>query len=217
MLNKKIRTKAMGTTGGTKLNDSMEIAESSANNSTDSTEHHTSSSSPLPPPSGKINKELQFLQAAIGESGLISDLFHTFQMSSHTPTATATPSQPSLLLKSERSYATVTSSGAVIQHEDALALEQHEYQHVLEVSEAHMDTVLHMQSELVEQQKELRSIESETMEQLKLLHANIGKLAKKFDSFEVVISGLNGLTGGGPGDVKPVKTNGSAHQIKVQI
>lgn len=41
-----------------------------------------------------------------------------------------------------------------------------------------------MQCELLDQQKELKTIEMETIEQLKLLHQNVVNLAKKFDLFE---------------------------------
>lgn len=41
-----------------------------------------------------------------------------------------------------------------------------------------------MQCELLDQQKELKTIELETMDHLRQLHQNISKLAGKFESFE---------------------------------
>lgn len=41
-----------------------------------------------------------------------------------------------------------------------------------------------MQCELLDQQKELKTIELETMDHLRQLHQNITKLAGKFESFE---------------------------------
>ena len=47
-----------------------------------------------------------------------------------------------------------------------------------------IETILQMQCELLEQQKELKSIEMETMQQLRQLHENIHRLSRKFDAFE---------------------------------
>ena len=79
----------------------------------------------------------------------------------------------------------------MVHHDPALTLNPQDYPNVLQVSDMHIEAILQMQNELVDQQKELKSIEGETMEQLRLLHQNISRLAKKFDSFEVVISNLN--------------------------
>jgi hypothetical protein len=54
-----------------------------------------------------------------------------------------------------------------------------------------IETILQMQCELLDQQKELKNIELETMEHLRLLNQNISKLAKKFDSFEMTIAATN--------------------------
>lgn len=51
-----------------------------------------------------------------------------------------------------------------------------------------IETVLQMQCALLDQQKELKSIEYETMEQLKMLQQNLSQLAKKFNSFETFVS-----------------------------
>ncbi len=55
---------------------------------------------------------------------------------------------------------------------------------IVTVSDLNIETILQMQCDLLEQQKELKTIELETMEQLRLLQQNISKLARKFDSFE---------------------------------
>ena len=52
------------------------------------------------------------------------------------------------------------------------------------VSDLNIETILQMQCELLEQQKELKTIELETMDHLRQLHQNISKLTSKFDSFE---------------------------------
>lgn len=57
-------------------------------------------------------------------------------------------------------------------------------QQIVTVSDLNIETILQMQCDLLEQQKELKTIELETMEQLRLLQQNISKLARKFDSFE---------------------------------
>ncbi len=51
-----------------------------------------------------------------------------------------------------------------------------------------IETILQMQCELLDQQKELKTIELETMEHLRQLNQNISKLAKKFDSFEMSLN-----------------------------
>lgn len=57
-----------------------------------------------------------------------------------------------------------------------------------QVNDVNIETVLQMQCELLNQQKELKNIEIETMEQLRLLQENINKLSRKFDSFELIVS-----------------------------
>jgi hypothetical protein len=139
----------------------------------------------------KLNKELQFLQTAISESG-IQDLYQTFQINNlqqQQQQQQQQHTQPSLLLKSNNNFITITCNG-IIQH-DTLNLDQHEYQNVIQVSDMNIEAIVQMQHDLIEQQKELKTIEAETMEQLRLLHNNISKLAKKFDSFEIVIGNLN--------------------------
>jgi hypothetical protein len=58
---------------------------------------------------------------------------------------------------------------------------------VFNVNDMNIETILQMQCELLEQQKELKSIEMETMQQLKQLHENIHRLSRKFDAFENMI------------------------------
>lgn len=169
--------------------DSMDMTESSPKEFTHLNTISASESSNLTSNGAKLNKELQFLQTAISESG-IQDLYQSFQINNlQQQQQQHHQTQPSLLLKSNNNFITITSNG-IIQH-DTLNLDQHEYQNVIQVSDMNIETILQMQHDLLEQQKELKTIEAETMEQLRLLHNNISKLAKKFDSFEIVISNLN--------------------------
>lgn len=48
-----------------------------------------------------------------------------------------------------------------------------------------IETILQMQCELLDQQKELKTIELETMDHLRQLHQNISKLVSKFNLFEM--------------------------------
>jgi protein associated with RNAse G/E len=57
-----------------------------------------------------------------------------------------------------------------------------------------IEAILKMQSELLDQQKELKSIEMDTLEQLKQLHTNISRLARKFDTFETSVVAVSAAT-----------------------
>jgi hypothetical protein len=56
------------------------------------------------------------------------------------------------------------------------------------MNEVNIEAILQMQCELLDQQKELKSIEMDTLEQLKQLHTNISRLARKFDAFETSVA-----------------------------
>jgi hypothetical protein len=186
------------------------------------------------------NKELQFLQTAISEAG-ISDFYQAYNNNNSNNNSNAslntTPNvsgagngaqdQPQILLKSSNSFVTITSSGMVQQPAQIPA---HLVNNVIAVSDSNIEAILQMQSEYLEHQKELKTIEGETMEQLRLLHQNIGRLAKKFDSFEAVIASLNSLSQNGSqaqanglsSNIKSAKTtlnkiNSSIQQIRVCV
>ena len=79
---------------------------------------------------------------------------------------------------------------------------------IVSVSDVNIETILQMQCDLVEQQKELKSIELDTMEQLKLLQQNISKLTRKFDSFETTCATFfssSSSSNGTSSDLKSVK------------
>jgi len=107
-----------------------------------------------------INKELQFLQTAISEAGL-TDFYQTFNHQSTTPT-----------ISSINCPNSATSNKP----------------NIIQVNDVNLETILQMQCQLLDQQKELKSIELETMEQLRRLHENINRLSRKFDSFQVIVS-----------------------------
>lgn len=107
-----------------------------------------------------INKELQFLQTAISEAGL-TDFYQTFNHQSTTPT-----------ISSINCPNSTTSNKP----------------NIIQVNDVNLETILQMQCQLLDQQKELKSIELETMEQLRRLHENINRLSRKFDSFQVIVS-----------------------------
>lgn len=109
----------------------------------------------------KLNKELQFLQKAINEAGL-TDFYQTLTQSSSNDVQ-------SPLLSS--SSASSTSSKTNYSPN----------------CDANLETILQMQCELIDLQKELKTIEYETMDQLKMLHQNLNRLSKKFDNFENTI------------------------------
>jgi hypothetical protein len=76
---------------------------------------------------------------------------------------------------------------------------------IVSVSDLNIETILKMQCDLLEQQKELKSIELDTIEQLKLLQQNISKLARKFDSFETTCATFFSSSNGSSSDLKSVK------------
>jgi len=76
---------------------------------------------------------------------------------------------------------------------------------IVSVSDLNIETILKMQCDLLEQQKELKSIELDTMEQLKLFQQNIRKLTRKFDSFETTCATFFSSSNGSSSDLKSVK------------
>lgn len=106
------------------------------------------------------NKEWQFLQTAINEANL-SDFYHSPEQQQSANNSTST------VIKLNNLTTPVSTATNIVT-----------------VSDMNIETILQMQCDLLEQQKELKSIELETMEQLRLLQQNIGKLTRKFDSFE---------------------------------
>ena len=65
------------------------------------------------------------------------------------------------------------------------------HQNIVTVTDLNIETILQMQCELLDQQKELKTIELETMDHLRQLHQNISKLANKFESFELSLQTQN--------------------------
>jgi hypothetical protein len=125
----------------------------------------------------KLTKDLQILQSAISEAAL-NDVYQI------------NPNSPLIIRNNSAITPTTNSNG----NSYITLTTPTNNTNVVTVSDMNIETILQMQCELLEQQKELKNIEIETMEQLKLLHQNINRLAKKFDSFENVISNINKLT-----------------------
>jgi hypothetical protein len=171
------------------------------NNSTNSMNNH------------RINKELQFLQSAINEADL-SDLYQTLtnaSTSSNEMNTSASSSNNSISVNNnihaaKNSYGSF-QPGANSDHGD-------------------MSMIVQMQGELIDQHKELRSIEHQTMEQLRVLQMNLNRLARRFDSFEcTVLNHVSRATRNLQPQQQPVeqrdarnnfnKMNNSMQQIKV--
>ena len=76
---------------------------------------------------------------------------------------------------------------------------------IVSVNDLNIETILKMQCDLLEQQKELKSIELDTIEQLKLLQQNISKLTRKFDSFETTCATFFSSSNGSSSDLKSAK------------
>ncbi|RNA30158.1 hypothetical protein BpHYR1_000748 [Brachionus plicatilis] len=140
----------------------------------------------------KLNKELQYLQKAINDAGL-TDFYQTSSQN-NDPLASLTSQSP--LLSSncfKTNYNYMTSNGTCVEN------------------------VLKIQNELLEQQKELRNIEMETLEQLKLLQYNLNRLAKKFDSFEAVILNNNSNITNGLINSNFINTNNNLKTTKTNL
>ena len=125
-------------------------------------------------PGSANNKEWQFLQTAINEAGL-SDLYQTYSNDITSPNGASNSSnlKPHMYTSNSPSLNSTNLSG-------------HHYR--VTVNDMNIETILQMQCELLDQQKELKLIETDTLEQLRLLHTNISRLAKKFDSFEAIVA-----------------------------
>ena len=194
---KKIRTKAMGTTGklSSDLESQIDLATQAALELHEFEEKHDNmiilsgkdanadnapaavandknveekSSPATQTPATKSNasnknKEWQYLQTVINDAGL-TDMYQPYT------DMTQPIAQTTNLANSLNKF--ISNSNTVVT-----------------VNDMNIETILQMQCELLDQQKELKVIELETMEHLKQLNQNISKLAKKFDSFEMSLSG----------------------------
>jgi esterase/lipase len=67
--------------------------------------------------------------------------------------------------------------------------QQQQQQHVITVTNDmnKIEIVFEMQAQLCNQQKELKKMETDTMDQLRTLYSNLNRLATKFDAFETVV------------------------------
>lgn len=164
------------------LTEPISITASAANGS------NTSSATAIPNghhiiiTENKLTKDLQILQTAISEAGL-NDVYQINQNS------------PLIIRNNSATHSTASSINNNNNGNSYITLTTPTNNtNLVTVSDMNIETILQMQCELLEQQKELKNIEIETMEQLKLLHQNINRLAKKFDSFENVISNINKIT-----------------------
>jgi len=125
-------------------------------------------------------KEWQFLQTAINEAGL-TDFYQTYNELTNSTGINAI--QIPLNSSSIHSKFNNISSGS--NNENEFSSMQQSSEQLASVSNHSIETILQMQSELLEQQKELKNIELETMDHLQQLHHNISRLASKFDLFEL--------------------------------
>lgn len=111
------------------------------------------------------NKTWQFIESAIGEVTMVNDFYAN--------NAAANANHLNILNTGQNARGVVgvgvaSGSGSGGGRSDNMNIE----------------TIMQMQCELIDQQKELKSIEMETIEQLKMLHRNVAVLAKKFEIFE---------------------------------
>ena len=147
--------------GGNTENASAALANDKSVEEKSSPATHTTASKPN---ASKQNcKEWQYLQTVINDAGL-TDMYQPYT------DLTQPIVQTTNLANSLNKF--ISSSNTVVT-----------------VNDMNIETILQMQCELLDQQKELKVIELETMEHLKQLNQNISKLAKKFDSFEMSLSG----------------------------
>jgi hypothetical protein len=150
------------------------------NNNTNT--HHTMSNH-------RINKELQFLQSAINEADL-SDLYQTLTntsaSSSNELNTSASSSNNSINannnIHSSSHHASKVAAASSGSGGYASSFQQHQHG-----EPSDMNMIVQMQGELIDQHKELRTIEHQTMEQLRVLQSNLNRLAKRFDSFECTV------------------------------
>lgn len=114
-----------------------------------------------------MNKELQFLQTAINEAGLTDLYAHPSSTNGSTGSTGAGPGSAS----NTHHHVTLPAGDMT-----------------------NIETILAMQCELLEHQRELKQIEYEQIEQLRQLHSNLNRLSKKFDSFETIVTNVNNGT-----------------------
>lgn len=156
------------------------------------TPNNTSPGLELNNTTNKLNKELQYLQKAINDAGL-TDFYQTSSQNCDPMVNLSgqSPMLSSTCLKSNYNY--------------------------MSSSDACVENVLKIQNELLEQQKELRNIEMETLEQLKLLQYNLNRLAKKFDSFENVILNTTNNVANGLINSNFLNTNNNLKMTKTNL
>lgn len=136
--------------------------------------------------SNSNQKEWQFLQTAINEAGL-TDFYQTYNDLANTSCNVVATNNNNITslgnakLTDGQHQVTSLSCGS---NSTPIA-----NQNVVTVSDLNIETILQMQCELLEQQKELKTIELETMEHLRQLHQNINKLSSKFECFELSLNG----------------------------
>ncbi|CAF0903866.1 unnamed protein product [Brachionus calyciflorus] len=154
----------------------------------------------------KLNKELQFLQKAINDAGL-TDFYQTSHTNDHLINLTNQQQQ-------QQSQSPLLSSTCLKPSYNFMTSSTHE------PTSNSIESVLKIQNELLEQQKELRSIEMETLEQLKLLQYNLNRLARKFDSFENIIlntTSNNNLMSTGLMNTNFLTTNNTLKMTKANL
>lgn len=131
--------------------------------------------------SNSNQKEWQFLQTAINEAGL-TDFYQTYNDLANGSTVMSTQAQASGSSKFGNSSMSSSLAASPAPHQTA---------QLVTVTDLNIETILQMQCELLDQQKELKNIELETMDHLRQLHQNINRLASKLDSFELSFQGQN--------------------------
>ena len=136
---------------------------------------------------GRSNKEMQFLQNSVNESDL-TDFYQTLttsnassnnELNSSVSSNSSTTSTTNNSINTFAPYTTKTPS--------YLSANYNQNQMLNNVTSSSMSTaesISSMQAELLNQQKELKMNENETIDQLKLLQQNLSRLTKKFDAFE---------------------------------
>lgn len=160
----------------------------------DSASHNTTNNNSV----SSNQKEWQFLQTAINEAGL-TDFYQTYNDLANTSTSltagnnhtascgnhqlgvTKTNGQHQNQNQHHSSFHSSLSSSPSPHHQTS---QPSQPTSLVTVSDLNIETILQMQCELLDQQKELKTIELETMDHLRQLHQNITKLAGKFESFE---------------------------------
>jgi len=132
------------------------------------TEHNGTNQMDVKSVNNANNKTWQFIESAIGEVTMVNDFYSG---GSHLNMVN---SQSHVAAQSSTAQRTLVRNG----HNNIMNNSNSSNDNM------NIETILQMQCELIDQQKELKSIEMETIEQLKMLHRNVSVLAKKFDMFE---------------------------------